>query len=201
MRRLSAVDRFSSIPVVVKENVAEHSFWVVLYSMMIHSEVSGPSEAIRDVLAFAAVHDLPECLTGDVVRTFKYSSIAMRAAVDAAEAKLVERLPKAILALYEAASAAAADLAQSPNGWYVNDVVKAADFLSLYQYMWRERMKGNREIDQFFLRMRRDVMTMRDTLFNRSAGAVGEKKRVLAELALLYGCMADDKFEQEFTTT
>ena len=198
VRRLSYVDRFSSIPVVVRENVAEHSFWVVLYSMMIHREVGGPAEALPGLLAYAAVHDLPECLTGDVVRTFKYSSPEMKSAVDVAEGALTKRFPPELLGTYSDAVAGTED---PRYGLYVKEVVKAADFLSLYQYMWRERSKGNREIDQFFARMKNDMRGMSEASFRKSEADVGWARAALAHLGNLYGCMSDDKFAQEFTTT
>ena len=36
VRRLSHVVRYSSIPISVPENVAEHSYWVSLYAILIH---------------------------------------------------------------------------------------------------------------------------------------------------------------------
>lgn len=196
VRRLSYVDRFSSIPVVVKENVAEHSFWVVLYSMMVHQELDGPSEALPLVLSYAAVHDLPECLTGDVVRTFKYSSPEFKTAVDSAEEELVKKLPAKLLSLY---SDACSGTKNSEHGWYVKEVVKAADFISLYQYIWRERSKGNQEINQFWYRMKQDMRMMSETMHNKCHDEEGWKKSTLASIGNLYGSMNNDQFLQEFT--
>jgi 5'-deoxynucleotidase YfbR-like HD superfamily hydrolase len=184
--------------VVVRENVAEHSFWVVLYSMMIHRGLGGPAEALPLVLAYAAVHDLPECLTGDVVRTFKYSSPEMKSAVDVAEEALVRRFPPGLLEVYSEALDGTDD---ERHGWYVKDVVKAADFLSLYQYMWRERSKGNREIDQFFARMKNDMRGMSEASLRKSEKEHGWRAVALAQISGLYGCMSEDRFAQEFTTT
>ena len=43
---------------------------------------------------------------------------------------------------------------------YVESVVKAADFLSLYQYMRREAARGNLEIIPFFVKMMGDLAEM-----------------------------------------
>lgn len=203
VRRLSYVDRFSSVPVAVRENVAEHSFWVVLYAAMIHREVDGPPDAVPGLLAYAAMHDLPECLTGDVVRTFKYSSPEIKEAVEAAECKLLERLEPGLRDLYKEVVAVADG---SPIGWYIKEVVKAADFVSLYQYMWREKRKGNREIDQFFSRMQTDMRESSESAQKRSTGLSDEPDRrrrgaITAQIGLLYECMADDKFVQRFMTS
>ncbi len=157
VRRLSSVIRYSSIPVNVPENVAEHSYWVCLYSVLIHQAVR-PSDTglIGPVLLKATVHDLAECMTGDIVRTFKYSSKSLREEINRAEEGIIRSLPGPVQVLMnDLTSNIAGDDSE-----YIESVVKAADFLSLHQYMVREVRRGNREITRFYTRMEEELSTM-----------------------------------------
>lgn len=161
VRRLSHVVRYSSIPVSVPENVAEHSYWVALYAALIHHTMRpGDYEMAGAVVLNAVLHDLAECVTGDVVRTFKYSSNQLKKSIDEAEHLIVQKFPAPILGVYDLL-----DHIQLKNRSYVNAVVKAADFMSLLQYMVREVRRGNREIiHPFYIRMEEDLFGMRERL-------------------------------------
>ena len=152
VKRLTAVWRYSSIPVAVRENVAEHSYWVSLYGVLIARALGASSEVQGWIAIYGLTHDLPECVTGDVVRPFKYSSDEFKLAVDKAEESMASVLPEALSQLM----AVQEDLKPE----YVAAIVKAADFLSLYQYMRREAARGNLEIIPFFMRMVVDLEGM-----------------------------------------
>lgn len=161
VRRLSYVWRFSSIPVTVPENVAEHSYWVTLYSMLIHMKLyeEKPVDAplMCAILSEATVHDIGECVTGDFVRTFKYSDPKLKEAIDEGEAKEVDKnLEKPLVDAIHQSS----QLAEKNRIDYVKAVVKAADFLSLFQFMRREWVRGNREIKEFYEIMIKDLHGM-----------------------------------------
>ena len=149
VKRLTAVWRYSSIPVAVQENVAEHSFWVALYAVMIARKLGADRDVQGQVALEGLIHDLPECVTGDVVRPFKYSSQEFKQAVDLAEGDMVDTLPDAIREML-----ADSDEVRSE---YVKAIVKAADFLSLFQYMRREAARGNLEIIPFYMKMVEDL--------------------------------------------
>ncbi|OPZ35528.1 MAG: 5'-nucleotidase [Synergistetes bacterium ADurb.BinA166] len=198
VRRLNSVDRFSSIPVRERESVALHSYWVVLYSLMLHRRLDGPGEALGSLLSYAAVHDLPECLTGDVVRTFKYSSGEFREAVQAAEHSMVERLPKPVLSMLRRAESMSGD-GTWEHGWYVETVAKAADFLSLYQYLMRELRGGNSDIGPFVKAMRADMNKMRKKVSESFRPAADPRRsRILTELADLYKSMSTLSVKPKF---
>lgn len=157
VRRLSYVDRYTSIPVSFKENVAEHSYWVALYAALIHQEVSADTTLYAPIVTYALVHDIVECVSGDLVRTFKYSTEELKQAVDAAEEKLVSGFPTELKSLM---SLPWTLIQHEGDNAYVKSVVKLADFVSLHQYMVRERMRGNSEIRPFFDRMQKDMRMM-----------------------------------------
>lgn len=169
IRRLASVWRYSSIPICIPENVADHSYWVALYSVAIHDEVINQSPnaqrkkySKRDVLLAivlkALVHDMGEAVTGDIVRPFKYSTEALKKAVDEAEHTMMgERLPKSLTKI---ASDAGKIASEADASTYVEAIVKAADFMSLYQFMRREILRGNVEIVGFVGRMCEDFGKM-----------------------------------------
>ncbi len=80
------MSRFSSFPVQRVENVAEHLFWVAMYSHLISvdlnyrrntelrkGETTIPFVDHAEVLQKALIHDLPEAKSGDIQRAYKYS--------------------------------------------------------------------------------------------------------------------------------
>jgi 5'-deoxynucleotidase YfbR-like HD superfamily hydrolase len=157
IRRLASVWRYSSIPIVIPENVADHMYWTAIYSVMIHSQLQGLStdsarkkygkkSVLLAILLKAITHDMAEAVTGDIIRPFKYSSPTLKEEIDRAEKDMVEtRLPKEVKEI----AILADQMTSFDNSEYVNAVVKAADFLSLYQFMRREVLRGNAEIRDF----------------------------------------------------
>lgn len=91
--RMRYVNRWSTSRVAFPENVAEHSYFVCLYAMMIArwwtSNSYGAENADPDthaafigtVLQRAVLHDIEEARTGDIHRPFKYSDPKLREAM------------------------------------------------------------------------------------------------------------------------
>lgn len=162
VRRLSSVWRYSSIPISVPENVAEHSYWVAMYGALLHQSMGGSNDVLGTVVLRGLLHDLGECVTGDVVRTFKYSTDELKREVDRAEEILVRRLPKPVQKLEHLSRSIVMTDYDKEWGEYVEAVVKAADFMSLFQFMRREAARGNMEIIPFYNRMILDLSIMED---------------------------------------
>lgn len=161
VKRLDYVIRYSSIPALYQESVSQHSFWVVLHSCGLHRVLSRHMNVEANVqelqiLRKALIHDVGECVSGDLVRTFKYSNPDLTKIINVAEDAMVEKyLPEGIKAIITSS--------ESPNEQdhkYEKAVVKAADFVSLFHFMNREHARGNREITPFLNRMVADVHTM-----------------------------------------
>jgi len=149
IKRLDDVWRYSSVPVTVRENVSAHSFWVAVYAVMIHRKVHpNDTSYIPTIMLRALTHDVNECISGDIVRVFKYSTPQLKAAVDEAEEKLADQLPSEVRDLVSLNVCF-----PHHDETYVETIVKAADFLSLFHYMRREAMRHNFEIIPFFNRM------------------------------------------------
>ena len=170
IRRLDDVIRYSSIPVVHHELVSTHTFWVALHAAMIHQHVNPKyTQILGPLLIGALTHDAGESVTGDVVRTFKYSSPSLKEEIDKAEEKLSEKFPWEIRQLFTLSQ-----VDDPVTAKYIKAIIKAADFLSLFQYMRREALRRNLEIIPFYDRMVADLTDMAITN-NKIAIYPGEK--------------------------
>jgi 5'-deoxynucleotidase YfbR-like HD superfamily hydrolase len=175
VRRLDSVIRFSSIPVTFSESTASHSFWVALYSLMIWQALAdaipdNTMPPLEEVLRHAVTHDLGESVGGDVVRTLKYSTPEMKREVDRAEDILVKKLlPTEVKRT--------AEFIPSRD---TLSIVKAADFLSLWQFMRREAARHNLEIMPYYVRMIKDLVAKEDE-GDRLVGGLYKSMRVEAD--------------------
>jgi 5'-deoxynucleotidase YfbR-like HD superfamily hydrolase len=117
---------------------------------------------IGPISTHAITHDSSESISGDVVRPFKYSSKELKLAIDNAESIIKARLPSNIQKLMDCHEIILKTLGRPEEAKYVEDVVKAGDFLSLWMFMRREMMRGNREIFPFVDAMVVDLRSMAD---------------------------------------
>ncbi len=76
-RRVSHVYRYSALPVLNRENVAEHSWWTAMIAVTVAIEIDRPDLA-GEVCLRGMVHDIEEIGTGDLVREAKYFDEEMR---------------------------------------------------------------------------------------------------------------------------
>ncbi len=160
IKRLDYVDRYSTVPVTHKETVAAHSYWVALYSMMIHNRFSDycgfNNDSIKSaLLCEALIHDAVEAFTGDIVRLFKYTTPSLKKEIDNAECKWSELFSTSI-------TNTGVDALNDECKRYVKRVIKLADFISLYTYLSREVQRGNSEILPFHSRMINEFILMAD---------------------------------------
>ncbi len=101
--RMRYVNRWSTSRVSFPENVAEHSYFVCLYSMMVArwlcykssgAHVAGDEAQnafLGMVLQRAILHDIEEARTGDIHRPFKYSDPRLRDAMKLASVVAAEQ--------------------------------------------------------------------------------------------------------------
>lgn len=91
--RMRFTRRWATSRILHPETVAEHSYFVCLYAMMVakwvwHS-LSGPPSVswetfLGEVLEKAVLHDIEECRSGDIHRPFKHSTPELKGAMDVA---------------------------------------------------------------------------------------------------------------------
>lgn len=96
-QRLRHVYRFSSIPTHHRESVAEHCYYVCLYSLLMadayekYQAILKPIVNRGKLLERCVLHDIDEALTGDFLRMFKYSSPELHSEIKKATCKLASK--------------------------------------------------------------------------------------------------------------
>lgn len=157
-RRLAHIRRYSSYPVIRPENVAEHSFYVALYGMMVAEDLRrrGYVVDLGLVAQKAISHDISEALTGDVVRSFKYATDYIHEAISMTEQSLTERsMPDFLHDLW----------CEAKDSSIEGRIIAFADVLCVVAYMYEEWLSGNRhmrvvtkEAKDFILKFTEDAM-------------------------------------------
>jgi 5'-deoxynucleotidase YfbR-like HD superfamily hydrolase len=149
IRAISNVTRFGQISRIAPENVAEHSYWVAFFAMLIADDVQKGGEIPINwgmLMHRCLLHDMEESITGDFPRPFKYSTEelyqAIETAADKAALKVVEDLSDDLSQreVYHEEWRNAKD--QQVEG----RIVALADFLSVLQWGLREKALGSRKI-------------------------------------------------------
>jgi len=164
VHRLSHVNRYSSIPTLRKENVAEHTFYVCLYSYLLAMDYEtwmtgrGIEETLRPdygtLLARAMLHDLDESHTGDFLRTVKYGHPDLKAALDKVSRSMVRKMEDElgveIMPFWS--SAKAPDLE--------GQIIEIADLCRVASYLYEEHNMGNIYVRPLFSELRAYFQTI-----------------------------------------
>jgi len=90
LSRLRHTYRYSAIPIVNRENVAEHSIWTALIGVTIAMEVGGGADLIGEEASKALVHYIDESMTGDLIRDMKYHDPAVRESIRKVEVEFAD---------------------------------------------------------------------------------------------------------------
>lgn len=135
--RLAAIFRYSTLPTIHRESVAEHTCFVALnsYAIALDLRRRGFKIDIEQVLRSAVVHDIDEALTGDFIRTFKYSDAELTRTIKEATRKLMVSLPLPPETL--------ADWNEAKAWTLEGQVVHFSDLWSLCQFATREIRLGS----------------------------------------------------------
>jgi 5'-deoxynucleotidase YfbR-like HD superfamily hydrolase len=162
--RMRYVVRFGNCRKIHFESVAEHSYFVAFYSMLIaeHLRTLGASVNIEELLKRCLLHDLEECRSGDFPRNFKHSNSEIKKFLDQAGEKAFEQVvlpmvcgdPEALEHLKDA-------WIDSKDATLEGRILEFADFLGCLAYLWFEFKAGNRtvlshvrDMDQYFRRFK-----------------------------------------------
>ncbi len=141
--RLAHITRYSSLPVLHRESVAEHTFFVSIKSYLIGMDLlhGGVIIDFEAVLRHAIVHDIDEAFTGDIIRPFKYANPNLKTLMDQVTSESLRK-----------------NLENTPTGqnmfsdWCTSsnypslehNIVKVADLWSCVHYGYRELQLGNK---------------------------------------------------------
>ena len=186
-QRLDYVWRYSTIPITVPENVATHSYYVSTFSAMIHQNIDpDDTETLMICSLWGLMHDTPELESGDFVRTFKYRTEKLKDSIDEAESHIINEFGLSHKKLYDITQHL---IEKSQKARYIRAVVKAADFMSLHNFMIREFNRGNREILPFFDRMVEDLKMM---AVSNAVFLLGPNKDKVFEPAVFYKALVEN---------
>lgn len=144
IRRLSHVNRYSSVPVQRRESVADHTCHVCLYALLIGKSIqadSGISVDFGQLLTTGLVHDLDEALTGDFLRTVKYETPGLRDALNGASVRVIQKMEKDLNV-----SGLLGDWEDAKDDTIEGQILALADLLSVASYIIEETYSGNRHI-------------------------------------------------------
>lgn len=137
VRAASVVPRWSIVWTSRLDSVAQHSYFVTLYSNTVADliEWGGPR---ADLLQFALVHDLGEVVTGDIVAPVKRRLVSPEAESDFVREKMGKHAP-GIVRLEDR-------LRRSERFSEIRAIVKAADTLDAILFACTEYVQGNMAI-------------------------------------------------------
>lgn len=150
IRRMNHINRYSSLPVLKHENVAQHSWQVAFIAYCIAADIGtepgGAPVDLGAVLAKAIVHDVSEAMSGDVIRSYKYSTPEMEAATRSADDLNVGRLS------VEFGERVGAELLNDWRGakdaTVEGRIVAFADMATVVTYCVEEHRLGNTMLDE-----------------------------------------------------
>lgn len=178
--RMSSIERYSNYPTLHKENVAEHSYYVAFYALMISRDLQsrGAKIDISKVLSRCIMHDLDEALTGDFVRSFKYSSEELRLQIEKSSITLLQLILDNLLSGNgEVDPTIREDLhdywLRSKDRDAEGLIVQFCDFLSVISYSVREINLGNSN----FTSLLKEVLSYVDEFLEK----VPEHQHIISE--------------------
>jgi 5'-deoxynucleotidase YfbR-like HD superfamily hydrolase len=140
INRLRYVKRFSTCHVVHTENVAEHAYFVGLYSLLIGEWVSdhGQEVDMGVLLTKCLLHDVDEARTGDIHRPFKYyNDMITKALKWGAGQMFLEIIGKVVHKEASSALGMAMQWETCKEG-LEGSILAFSDFLAAFGYIWQE---------------------------------------------------------------
>lgn len=151
LRRMHHVRRYSSVPAIHPENVAEHSWQVAMLSYLIANDlnvrVGAPNINLGRLLSRALVHDISESMSGDIIRSFKHGSPEMTLACNDQDWVNVLKLCS------ELNTNLHMDFQEAKDETLEGQIVALADLFCVVSYCAAEKRLGNAEVDFIAQRM------------------------------------------------
>jgi 5'-deoxynucleotidase YfbR-like HD superfamily hydrolase len=166
---LGQIIRYNNRPKIKNENVAEHSFYVILNVLKICKMFNIDDETKYKALEFAAVHDIPELLTGDTPYDTKVNNPDLNDLLQEVEVRELERqMPEYLDAYKEFLEAEKKETIPFL-------ITKLADAASVLQYSNLEIKLGNNTFDM--RRINEDAKRRVGTLIEQLEIKLREKRR------------------------
>ena len=143
-RSLAHVKRFNSQPQHFPESVAEHTFYVAYFTIILSSFLKRAGEPVDETKAIklALLHDMEEAISGDILNPFKHYNDEVLSAIRKVNKETIglmfEDLPKDLGA--ELIEIWNEDLERETKE---SQIIKVADRLSLIAKCYEEIKAGN----------------------------------------------------------
>lgn len=133
VRRLSNLKRCSLFPVVIQQNVAEHSFYVSVLCLFVSEELKRKGVKLDEakLLRYALLHDLDEAITGDIPYHVKKEL----------DPTLSEYVGRTLKQEFDGICFEVDEDSLEYN------IVKLCDYTELYLYCCEEKLRGNSSLD------------------------------------------------------
>lgn len=131
LRVMTTVPRWSIVHTLTRDSVANHSYYVAMYSHSIAQLIEWQGD-YGALLFYALAHDLEETVSGDLVSPVKDEIIDNARARAYLDSKMRERFPFVM-----------DKLEKLPNKTNIVKIVQAADKLDAYIFLLTEKRLGN----------------------------------------------------------
>jgi 5'-deoxynucleotidase YfbR-like HD superfamily hydrolase len=143
INRLRHIKRFSTALTLHKESVAEHSYYVSVYSWFISEWVKENTSLQVDtalLLIRCLFHDLEEACTGDFPRPFKYRNSVLKSMIEQeSEEVFKETVSKILPSDLSTVEGLVCNWKNSKDTKTVEGAILAlADYLSVISHLWLE---------------------------------------------------------------
>lgn len=138
VQNLSSLIRYNNKIHIRNENVAEHSFYVVLYTMELARIIELSDREYKYVLEHAAIHDVHEVITSDIPHNVKSKFPVINTDL--------QRFEEYFNEMYFPYHTHERDFLMRIN--LLEDIVLLADVLSVYQYSVTEISLGNKTFEE-----------------------------------------------------
>lgn len=189
--RLRDTFRYSTSRVHHPESVAEHSYYVALYSMLVgrwaneHFKVEGPFPAVNlaSLLQKALVHDLEEARSGDFPRPFKNSSPELKRMLDGAATIAFTQILAPLVGQDGPEFEIMVDFwSESKDHTREGRIVEFCDFLSVLSFMLQEHESGNQLVKKHVAEMSKYFAIFMNEQFHFIRPLVEQARNIMLEV-------------------
>lgn len=144
LRTAAFVPRWNIVWSTLKDNVAQHSFFVTWYAVMVAKVIKW--EGPLDVLMIKALaHDLDETITGDITGPVKASILDKTKADEFLELRMIERMSGLIDTAYSMEDSVGQEVYDD-----IEKIVNVADMLDAVLWLQLNVCMGNRVLQPTF---------------------------------------------------